>query len=202
MWSNFIILLFTKLKSSRQIGWKKIKCSIFPLWTPITPIVYMVGADQPIVACPLPPSSDPPWPPLPPWAPLPTVVVATQQGRAGLRLKQRTRVCYRVGWWGGGGIFSRNARPLRISFVLGGLLLVATRPAGSTQFIVLARSKQCSWAFPVLQFRRCTQHHQQPPPSSRASSIWEGPPPPSQNLFSPLVRPNLHILARLDTSAR
>ena len=60
----------------------------------------MVGADQPIVACPLPPSSDPPWPPLPPWAPLPTVVVATQQGRAGLRLKQRTRVCYRVGWWG------------------------------------------------------------------------------------------------------
>ena len=73
--------------------------------------------------------------------------------------------------WGGGGIFSRNARPLRISFVLGGLLLVAARPAGSTQFIVLARSKQCSWAFPVLQFRRCTQHHQQPPPSSRASSI-------------------------------
>ena len=50
---------------------------------------------------------------------------------------------------GGGGIFSRNARPLRISFVLGGLLLVSARPAGSTQFIVLARSKQCSWAFPA-----------------------------------------------------
>ena len=163
----------------------------------------MVGADQPIVACPLPPSSDPPWPPLPPWAPLPTVVVATQQGRAGLRLKQRTRVCYRVGWWVVGvssqGMRGRCAFPL----CLAGFCW--------SQHGRLARHNSLSWPDPsnavgpsqLLQFRGCTQHHQQPPPSSiRVSSIWEGPPPLSQNLFSPLVRPNLHILARLDTSAR
>ena len=54
------ILMTNRLK-------KKIRCSIFPLWAPITPKVYMVGADQPIVACPLPPVKRPP---LAPFAPL------------------------------------------------------------------------------------------------------------------------------------